>query len=197
MLRTNADGSTLRRFSKPFPHFYASNALGKEASVSILQWLENSAPWRLVETDFYEQFEFSFWDIKLPECVSFTIDPLFLRSVKGLMQHTFDVRLQDHFDFTAHKLTSGQKIRIHNDFIPGRETHRLLVQLNRGWKDEDGGVLMFFNSSEPTEVHSIFRPIHNTAIGFEISGVSHHAVSTIHRGERFTLVWSLYAEGSN
>jgi hypothetical protein len=34
---------------------------------------------------------------------------------------------------SAHKLTAGQTIRIHNDWIRGEETHRVLIQVNDGW----------------------------------------------------------------
>jgi Rps23 Pro-64 3,4-dihydroxylase Tpa1-like proline 4-hydroxylase len=89
-------------------------------------------------------------------------------------------------------LVAGQRIRIHNDYIPDQESHRVLVQLNRGWTDDMGGALIFFNSHDPTDMHRAFRPSHNSCVGFEISPKSLHAVSTIHSGERFTLVFSFY-----
>ncbi len=74
----------------------------------------------------------------------------------------------------------------------GEATHRVLVQLNRGWRDDQGGFLMFFNSGDPADVHRVFSPTHDSVVGFAISEDSHHAVSTIHGGERFTLVFSFY-----
>jgi hypothetical protein len=55
-----------------------------------------------------------------------------------------------------------------------------------------GGFLLFFNRADPADVHRIFLPIHNSLVGFAISPDSNHAVSTIHDGERFTLVYSFY-----
>ena len=86
----------------------------------------------------------------------------------------------------------GQRIRIHNDYIPGAETHRVLVQLNNGWADDNGGLLVFFNSDDPADIHRAFRPLHNSCVAFAISPSSYHAVSTIHGGERYTLVYSFY-----
>ena len=120
------------------------------------------------------------------------IDKPNLECVKGLVQDAFEVVLSDRIDVTAHKLLPGQRIRLHNDYIPGAETHRVLVQLNRGWEDENGGLLMFFNSSDPADIHRILRPSHNSCVAFEISPDSNHAVTTIHGGERFTLVYSFY-----
>jgi Rps23 Pro-64 3,4-dihydroxylase Tpa1-like proline 4-hydroxylase len=188
------DFSSIEFFSAPFPYFFSPTALTEETSSSVLAWLENCTSWKLTETDFYEQHEFSFWDVELPAHLSFLKKLDFFNTLRTRMEELFGVRLQQRLDFTAHRLVPGQRIRLHNDYIPGCETHRLLIQLNREWTDENGGMLMFFNSSDPTDVHRIFHPTHNSAVGFAISMDSNHAVSTIHGGERFTLVYSFYAE---
>ena len=72
----------------------------------------------------------------------------------------------------------------------GQETYRLLVQLNRGWHDEQGGMLMLFSSASPDDVRRIIRPLHGSAFAFRITPQSFHAVSTVRSGERFTLVYS-------
>lgn len=179
-------------FSIPFPYFVCNQAFSPQLSSELLIWLENKAPWSLVETDLYEQYEFSFFDIQLPSKISFLTSPEFLFQVKSRVENLFSVKFDARIDFTAHKLVSGQRIRIHNDYIPNCETHRLLIQLNKGWEDENGGMLMFFNSGNPSDVHKIFRPTHNSSVGFAISPDSHHAVSTIHKSERFTLIYSFY-----
>jgi Rps23 Pro-64 3,4-dihydroxylase Tpa1-like proline 4-hydroxylase len=184
--------SAVKHFSAPFQYFISPEAFTADVSQIILEWLETDGPWRLVETDFYEQFEFSFWDVQLPPHLSFLQDQNLLDDLKTKVASLFRVEFSERVDFTAHKLIPGQRIRIHNDFILGRETHRLLIQLNRNWRDEHGGLLLFFNSSDPADIHKIFRPFHNSLVGFAISPASHHAVSTIHGGERFTLVYSFY-----
>lgn len=181
-------------FSLPFPYFICPQALSSQLSTELLTWFENDAPWKLVETDFYEQYEFSFFDIQLPSEISFLTSPEYLAQVKNKVESLFSVKLNTRIDFTAHKLISGQRIRIHNDYIPNCETHRLLIQLNRGWEDENGGMLMFFNSKNSSDIHKIFRPAHNSLVGFAISQDSHHAVSTIHKGERFTMIYSFYQQ---
>jgi hypothetical protein len=52
---------------------------------------------------------------------------------------------------------------------------------------------LFFNSPEPTDVHKVFRPANNSAVAFAISHDSYHAVTTIRGSERYTLVYSFYA----
>ena len=184
--------SPVEAFSEPFPYAVSPESLDLAVSRRILAWLESDAPWRLVETDFYEQFEFSLSDSQPPPDLAFLRSPAFLAAVKARMAALFGAVLGERVDATAHRLVPGQRIRIHNDFIAGAERHRLLIQLNRGWKDDNGGFLLFFNSADSSDLHKVFRPIHNSAVGFAITPESHHAVSTLHAGERFTLVYSFY-----
>jgi Rps23 Pro-64 3,4-dihydroxylase Tpa1-like proline 4-hydroxylase len=182
----------LEVFSHPFPYFTATQGFRDALSASLLDWLESEAPWKLVETDFYEQYEFSLYDAQRPSHLKFITAPRFLERLRLTTEQIFGARLRKKPDCTAHKLVPGQRIRIHNDFLPGQETHRVLVQLNRGWNEDQGGFLMFFNSQDPADVYRLFPPLHNTVVGFAISPDSNHAVSTIHGGGRFTLVFSFY-----
>ena len=186
--------SSIELFDKPFPYFTSAEGFGEPLSSTILGWLETEAPWTLVEADFYEQYEFSLLDIPMPPPLAFLSEPSFLNEIRLKVERTFEVRLSKQIDCTVHKLVHGQRIRIHNDFIPGEETHRLLIQLNRGWDDHQGGFLMLFNSEDPSDMHRIISPVHDSVVGFAISEGSHHAVSTIHGGERFTFVYSFYGE---
>ena len=185
--------SSTEVFSEPFPYVVSPEILDLAVSDRILGWLATEAPWRLVETDFYEQFEFSLLDIQLPPDLAFLRSPDFLAATKISVANIFGATLGERIDATAHRLVSGQRIRLHNDFIAGAETHRLLIQLNRGWKDENGGFLLLFNSADASDVHKVLRPLHNSALGFAITPISYHAVSTLHTGERYTLVYSFYA----
>ena len=191
------DLSSVESFSKPFDYFVSPQALGDDLSTTLLSWLETGAPWKLVETDFYEQYEFSFWDVDVPPELIIFREPDFLSALKTRVEELLKMELGNDIDVAAHKLIPGQRIRIHNDFIAGEKTCRLLIQLNRGCKDEDGGLLLLFNSSDPADIHKAFRPVHNGALGFTVSPTSNHAVSTIHGGERFTLVYSFYGKNGN
>jgi Rps23 Pro-64 3,4-dihydroxylase Tpa1-like proline 4-hydroxylase len=189
--------TSLEVFAEPFPYFTATEGFGEGVGSAILEWLESEAPWELVETDFYEQYEFSLSGVPTPPHLEFLKGKPFLDDLRSKVERIFGARLQERIDCTVHKLVPGQRIRIHNDFIPGQETHRVLVQLNRGWYDDQGGFLMFFNSEDPSDVHRVFSPIHESVVGFAISEDSNHAVSTIHGGERFTLVFSFYARSDH
>lgn len=184
--------SEVEMFSEPFHYAVSPEALDPDVCRTVLTWFETEAPWRLVEADFYEQFEFSLWDIQMPEKLSFLRERPFLRAITTKIASLFQVALSERVDITAHQLVPGQRIRLHNDFIPGYETHRLLIQLNQGWDVANGGLLMFFNSADAADIHKIFLPLHNSAVVFAISARSYHAVTPLSGGERFTLVYSFY-----
>jgi Rps23 Pro-64 3,4-dihydroxylase Tpa1-like proline 4-hydroxylase len=181
----------------PFAHFSVANALDAVVAGEMLDWFEAAAPWQLVETDFYEQYEFSLYDADLPPTLVAFREPQFLTALVQNLTATFDAELDvEHVDITAHQLLPGQRIRVHNDFIPGRETHRLLIQLNRGWEEAKGGLLMLFAGPNVKSLRKLVKPIHRSAFGFAISAESHHAVGPVRDGHRYTLVYSFYAKGS-
>jgi Rps23 Pro-64 3,4-dihydroxylase Tpa1-like proline 4-hydroxylase len=177
----------------PFKHFSMTETIPLKAQNQYLTWLEDYAPWRLIETNFYEQYEFSLLQQEFPEPIAQLAAPETLDSLRRNVASLFNTTLSERVDVTAHKLLPGQTIRIHNDFISGEETHRILVQLNRGWNDDLGGLLMLFSGPEPDQLNKVVPPKSGTIQGFEISSKSHHAVSTVHGGERFTIVYSFFS----
>ncbi len=178
--------------TKPFRYFSAISFFNKTCASKMLDWFEADAPWKLVEKEFYEQYEFSFLDASLPDDLKWLGETDSLDYVRSTIERIFDVRVSKKVDLTAHKLVIGQTIRIHNDFIPGQESYRLVTQLNRGWEPKNGGFLILFNRDDPSDINKVITPIHESCFGFEISAHSHHAVSTIHSGERYTVVYSFY-----
>lgn len=179
-------------FEEPFPHFHVSCAMEGSFADELLDWFEREAPWKLTTASFYEQYEFSLLDVALPEGLASLCDLETLSYLRRKVGALLGAQLNVPVDVTAHQLVPGQRIRTHNDYVPGRETHRLLVQLNREWAEDHGGVLVLFHSAEPEAVRRLIRPIKGSGFGFSISSRSHHAVSAVHKGQRFTLVYSFY-----
>src|SRR5947208_856879 len=124
---------------QPFPCFTVARALSEEAEHALLKWFESEAPWRLALMDFYEQYEFDFKDVNLPENLKQLFSESTLNQLRDKVGALLGASLKMQIDITAHKLNRTQKIRIHNDARPDGETHRLLVQLNRGWNEANGG----------------------------------------------------------
>jgi Rps23 Pro-64 3,4-dihydroxylase Tpa1-like proline 4-hydroxylase len=175
--------------NSPFPHFSVTEAFTSEKATELLNWFSLTDLWSLTKTNFYTQYEFSLIDIGLPETLKFLNSGESLQYLAERFDHVFGVRLKV-IDITAHKLVDGHKMGVHNDYIGGAETHRLVIQLNDNWADDNGGYLMLFNSKAPSDVAKIIRPLHNTGIGFEISDHSYHAVSAVHNFTRYTLVYT-------
>lgn len=177
-------------FHTPFPHCYVPQLFSHDFAAGILGWLQTSAPWTLTLTDFYEQFEFNLFDAALPRDLAFLISEEFVASISKEMEATFAIKLAKEVSICAHRLANGHRIRIHNDTCNQRETHRLVVQLNSGWQEKNGGFLMLFSSDDPSDVSKVISPLSNSAVGFEISECSHHAVSVVKNSDRFTLIFT-------
>ena len=178
--------------ASPFRYATFTECFAPNAAEGVLEWLEADAPWAAKRADFYEQFEFSCWDSASP-AASYLTSRGVLDVVQVEMSKIFEREFEPHVDVVCHKLVRGHRIGIHNDYLVGEETHRLTIQLNRGLADRDGGFLMLFNSGDPADVHRVLRPLHLSALAFEISSDSFHAVSEMHRGERYTIIYSLRA----
>ena len=185
------DGVACNRL--PFEHFTGRVELPGDGD-GWLDWLEADAPWELTRAEFYEQYEFSLLDVSLPPAVRCLASPETLTVLRHRMSECFRQPLSERVEVTAHKLVPDQTIRIHNDYIAGGESHRLLLQLNRGWEPANGGYLMFFGGPDPGTVSEVVKPINGSVQGFAISPRSYHAVSTVHGGERFTLVYSFHPD---
>ena len=196
LLSTECNGGVIEFVNSPFPYFLTRRCLDRCIEEALLDWFETQAPWKLVETDFYEQYEISMLHACLPPYLVSLTEQCNLSLLRGAMGTLFDLVFSDHVLMLAHKLVPGQRIAIHNDYLDGHETHRLTIQLNRGLPDRDGGMFVLFNSPDPHDIHRIIRPISGSGLGFEIGERSNHAVSRLHHGERYTLVYSFYAEVS-
>lgn len=178
----------------PYPHTACSEAIPKSCADEVLRWMRFDAAWRLKVASFYEQWELPINSVTLPKDLGYLEEPGFVDALRDRMIAPLVERTPELVEITAHRLVEGQTIRIHNDFLADQETHRLLIQLNDGWADGNGGMLMLFGSASHQDVRRVVRPLHGSAFAFEISLASYHAVSRIYSGERFTLVYSFKAQ---
>jgi Rps23 Pro-64 3,4-dihydroxylase Tpa1-like proline 4-hydroxylase len=180
----------LQGHGSPFPHFRVPALLPEQTADALLGWFEEDAPWQLKIADFYEQLEFSLLGCAVPEELGTLVDHRFLAALARQFSTTLQAPELKIVDVVAHRMEQGQTIRIHNDYLGGAESHRCVIQVNRGWTAEQGGLFMMFAGDDPGSVTDVLLPVHRSALGFEISERSHHAVSTIHAGTRDTLVYT-------
>ena len=152
----------------PFPHVRVSNILSPAAADRALGWLRTRGPWAQRIESFYEQHEFSLLATELDDKIADLVSPAFSEVVCTELRERFAVAEGLMLvDVVAHRLTLGQTIRIHNDYLDGRETHRLLIQLNDGWSVERGGLLMLFAGEAPESLRHIVMPTHASGFAFE------------------------------
>lgn len=177
----------------PFKHCAINEILNDGLEHAIHDWFEQTEDWGLTQMDFYTQFEFSLFDVKLPEELKCLISEATSAQIKSQFFKIFGFPNYDIVGITAHKLIGGHKIGVHNDFIGDEETHRLLIQINPDWQDENGGFLMLFNSQDSQNLNKMVRPLLNTGFAFEITDKSYHAVSTVYNYSRYTIVYTLRA----
>ena len=192
-MRPVLDLSSARLETDPYPFSVVSDALCDAAERTALWWFERAAPWNLTEESFYSQHEFDMRGVELPPNVAPLAADSTLAALRDRVAALFRCRLRPAVEMTAHRLTTGQRIRIHDDHRENGETHRLVVQLNRGWTAGDGGYFLLFGGRAPEDLRVVLAPMSRQALFFEISHRSHHAVSKVVRGERYSIVYSFYA----
>jgi hypothetical protein len=178
---------------RPFPYFISEQVLGPDAASHLLHWLETGARWRLHQGAFFEQYECNLLGVTAPNGCASLFGEKALDELKRRMEALLGTELTDQIEVLAHKLLPSQGIGIHNDEPhDDLETHRFILQLNRGWSDEDGGHLFLFNSKNPLDIHTVVRPAHNTGVGFAMSDRSYHAVSDVRQKTRYTVIYSFW-----
>jgi Rps23 Pro-64 3,4-dihydroxylase Tpa1-like proline 4-hydroxylase len=181
----------------PFRYFYSHSGLRDDECERILSWLENEAPWKRVTTYFYEQYEFHLQDANLKDDLKFLIEDDFISNLRKYIETYFpSFGLSSKVDVVAHKLTDGDTIGIHNDYIENCETHRILFNFNRGWTEDNGGFFMVFSENNPEALTDLILAQHGHVHGFEISPHSHHAVSKVNQGDRYNIIYSFYKRTS-
>jgi Rps23 Pro-64 3,4-dihydroxylase Tpa1-like proline 4-hydroxylase len=184
------DFSRLETGNAPFPHFWSAEVLNDGIEASVFDWLEGTDAWGLTEADFYTQYEFSLLDVILPEDLQCLITEGSISVIRDHFRTAFQLSSLELVGVTAHKLVTGHRIGIHNDYIGKAETHRLIIQINPHWDDSKGGYLLLFGSSDATHLSKLVKPANNSAFGFAISDQSYHAVSTVYNSSRYSIVYT-------
>jgi Rps23 Pro-64 3,4-dihydroxylase Tpa1-like proline 4-hydroxylase len=177
----------------PFPFFVEAQALREDIADAALRWCENFAPWSLTVADFYEQYELDLGDVPLPPELEPLRDERVVEGLRDRVGRLLGLTLAGSVEITLHRLVDGQRIRTHDDQLPDGAVARAIIQLNRGWTMDQGGVLLLFESPTDDAPRRVIAPVHRSAAGFAISGDSHHAVSVVRGADRFTIVYSFHA----
>jgi hypothetical protein len=187
-----------RLVKTPFPHFALPGLFDAETAAAVLNWLERDAPWAVESREFYIHHGCARLTERLAGSpVAVIAAPETLRCMRRHLERLFGITLSPRFDLAAHRMLPGHRIGLHTDCpAHGTETHRLLVNLNPGFEDEQGGHLILLDLHDPEESAVIVRPLHNSAVAMEFSDHSWHCVDEIRMGKRYSLVYSFWTEDS-
>jgi hypothetical protein len=171
------------QFSKaePYRHLFVPNVFDPEFADAMLREMEG-LPWTLSTTEFYEQYEVSlldtehsFSDTAFDHLRELALSAAFRKLISAITgKGSLKVA-----DVACHRSTTDQQIGIHNDFYPGGETCRFTIHLNPGWKLEEGGLFVTLASGNSKAMTSAYPPTMNSALVFEISTKSYHAVTPV------------------
>jgi hypothetical protein len=189
------------QFSKaePYKHLFVPKVFDPKFADAML-WEMEGLPWTLSTTEFYEQYEVSLLDTEQ----SFN-DTAFDRLREVAMSASFRKLISaitgkgglKVADVACHRSTTDQQIGIHNDFYPGGEKCRFTIHLNPAWQLNEGGLFVTFGSEDSSTMKAAYLPIMNSALVFEISPKSFHAVTAVTSTRpRYSIVISFLQEDS-
>lgn len=183
LLASHASGVLCDRFDRaqPYRHVFIPEVFEAGFAESLARDIE-SLPWRLATTDFYEQYEDSLIDTERPYAGTaldalreMAMSPEFADLISSVTaQGPLEV-----VDVACHRSIAGQQIGIHNDFYPEGEVCRFTIHLNPDWSLKEGGLFVTFAASDSAAVRAAYLPAMNSALLFEISPASFHAVTEV------------------
>ena len=166
----------------PFPFFYVNSAFSKEQCAALECLFLLDGDWQHRDGAFYRC---SLRDVTENIPVTFQMEVL------GRMREITGLPLVNRVLVTAQRMMPGQVIGIHSDRpLLGYELVRLVVQLNKEWQADHGGVLELFSSPESEVVFSV-NPEYNKAFGFILHVDSYHGVTEVTQ-PRQTVVFNFW-----
>lgn len=185
----------VERHLDPFENVQFRSILAPELADGLLAWCENQAPWKYRKEPFYEVFEVNLATAKRTDLIESLLSRETLHEIRTFVSNYLGCTLDEHVDVGAHRMSPGFKMGIHTDYGNTKQSHRLFVQLNRGWSASYGGLLVLVDEERPkgpSPRHRYVVPMHGSGMMFEPSQKSYHAVSEVNEGERYTLCFSFY-----
>lgn len=167
---------------QPFPFFFVDAAFSAEQCVALEQLFLQASDWQHQDGVFY----------RCSLCnVTEHIAASFQSEILARMREITGLPLVDHMHVTVQRMLPGHVIGIHSDRpLLGYEIARLVLQLNKEWQADHGGVLQLFSSRESAAVFSV-NPEYNKAVGFLLHGDSYHAVTEVSQ-PRLSVVFNFW-----
>jgi len=183
------------RKTSPYAHIVSPRFYTETFAETLLDWLESQQDWHLREGILFEQYELGFSRFTHCKEIEGLWDGAVLARLRDGVTSAMGTPVSGRINIHAHKLVPGQFTNIHTDMIP-EETHRLVVQLNRGRADDSGGNLMLLTGPRPADISVVFKQDSNSAIGFKLGAESFHAVGRVKADTRFTVIYTFLSDSA-
>ena len=171
-----------KHHDNPFPFFYVDAAFSEQQCTALEGLFLLEGNWQHRDGAFYR--------CSLRD-VTENIPATFQTEVLARMREITRLPLVNRMLVTAQRMLPGQVIGIHSDRpLLGYEIFRLVVQLNKQWQTEHGGVLQLYSSPESEVMFSV-NPDYNKAFGFILNVDSYHGVTEVTQ-PRQTVVFNFW-----
>jgi len=175
--------------TEPVRHLHLVRALPVEIADALRDSLEKATSWFHVRQSFYEVDVLANLDresiFRRPEVA------VLLGRVRDCAESELGLRLSRRAQLHVHRFTKGTGAGLHSD--SGESGARLVVFLEGGWQEGDGGELLLVNNGGVRG--KLISPRHNTAVLFLTEAGSLHAVTEQRSGVRYSLVFHLPLAG--
>lgn len=153
---------------QPFPYFDVNETFSPELCCSLEALFSLEGEWQHRDGSFYQC---SILDVT--ENISASVKQEVLTRIREITS----MPLVERTLITAQKMQPGQAIGIHSDRpLLGYEILRLVVQFNKAWQSDHGGVLELF-ASEKGKALAEVQPEYNKGFVFVLNENSYHGVS--------------------
>lgn len=160
----------------PYRYAMSAAALGPEAAHALARLFDEDVPWARHDASFYACFL---------AVVTDRVDPALRVALARRVSVLLDVPLTDDVHVTVQRMDLGDHALVHTDRpLVGYEAARVVVQLNPGWRDEDGGRLEVHASEQGGQPVATMLPTFDAAFAFAQTPASHHAVARSARPRR-------------
>ncbi|GHA18954.1 hypothetical protein GCM10008090_30790 [Arenicella chitinivorans] len=183
----------------PFRHSTGIGVLPNNLVRDVLIWCREYPNWKhKTLPDFLSLYSNRPAQDEIPKSISWLFSDEAFFSALRHVQKVYDVELSSQIDIQFQKMSENDYVKIHSDHhSKKKQTHRFLIHFNEGWTEENGGYFMVFGDDNGTPNLSdnrTYLPLSNSVFTFEISEKSHHAVSKVLKGDRYTLMYSFRAK---
>jgi hypothetical protein len=171
------------RFS-PFPYVVAEGLLRPDDAADLLTALEGSS-WTTVAGKHFEFGELR--NVSVLDIIVQKLNQHHISSgVRELLAAALNIPLSNTMQAAAHRYRPGDGIGPHTD--EGVKAARFILNLNRDWKPEYGGIWLLGNNTQlqPAELLS---PESNSGFGFISRPDTYHAMSERTLGESFAFIF--------